>query len=422
MPKLTKNFVATAAPPDTGQIIYRDTVVLGLGLRVTRGSRSYIVEARANGVLRRITLGKDSQLTPTEARKKARKLLAAMASGKDPTLEKARRKLKGVTLHEVLEHYLTVRILRANTIRSYRYVLPRCLGDWLDLPVVAISREMIEQRHLELRRTTRQGTTGEAQANSAMHILSALLNFAAANYEIDGKPIIVVNPVKRLSNNRRWYPEHRRQGVVPDHKLPDWFASVFALKHHTVKDYLLLMLLTGLRRNEAATLKWTDIDFASRVLTVRAEIAKNGHELRLPLSNYLERLLQDRFARRGDSLYVFPGHGKKLHLVDSKCVIEGVAKTIGYRFTPHDLRRTFLTVAERLSLSYVVLKKLANHSGRSDTTFGYIIVDVERLREPMQRITDEFLRLGNVKTSQNQVFNENGDSLAVSTQSIHDRI
>jgi len=39
--------------------------------------------------------------------------------------------------------------------------------------------------------------------------------------------------------------------------------------------------------------------------------------------------------------------------------------------------------------------KLANHSGRNDTTFGYIVVDVERLREPMQMITNEFLRLCN---------------------------
>ncbi|HNB23234.1 MAG TPA: integrase, partial [Candidatus Melainabacteria bacterium] len=52
-------------------------------------------------------------------------------------------------------------------------------------------------------------------------------------------------------------------------------------------------------------------------------------------------------------------------------------------------------VAERLALPYVVLKKLANHSGRNDTTFGYIVVDVERLREPMQMITNEFLRLCN---------------------------
>lgn len=54
----------------------------------------------------------------------------------------------------------------------------------------------------------------------------------------------------------------------------------------------------------------------------------------------------------------------------------------------HDSRRTFLTIAERLALSYVILKKLANHSGKNDTTVGYVVVDVERLREPMQKITN----------------------------------
>ncbi len=82
-------------------------------------------------------------------------------------------------------------------------------------------------------------------------------------------------------------------------------------------------------------------------------------------------------------------------MVDSDHVIEGVAKAAECPFILHDLRRTFLTLAERLSLPYVVLKKLANHSGRNDTTFGYIVVGVERLREPMQMITNEFLRLCN---------------------------
>ena len=59
-----------------------------------------------------------------------------------------------------------------------------------------------------------------------------------------------------------------------------------------------------------------------------------------------------------------------------------------------------LTIAERLALSYVVLKKLANHSGKNDTTFGYVVVDVERLREPMQRITNELLTLCRARMNQ----------------------
>lgn len=394
MPKLTKLFVANAKPPDKGQIIYRDTAVVGLGLRVTpSGCKSYVVEGRVNGVFRRITLGRENQLTPTAARKKAQKILTTLAAGKDPIIEKSKKKIRGATLREVFEHYLTVRNLRPNTVTTYRNMLPRCIGDWLDLPVVAITREMVEQRHMDLRKPTRQGTSGEAQANTVMHILGTLLNFAAVNYEIDGKPIILVNPVKRLSNNRRWYPEQRRQTIIPDHKLPAWYEAVMSLRRETVRDYLLLLLFTGLRRNEAATLRWADVDLDAKVLTIRSEIAKNGNEHRLPLSDFLDDLLRQRHANRGTAEYVFPGRGKKPHIISPDCLIDQLAEKIGCPFTPHDLRRTFLTVAERLALSYVVLKKLANHSGKNDTTFGYVVVDVERLREPMQRITNEFLRL-----------------------------
>ena len=168
---------------------------------------------------------------------------------------------------------------------------------------------MIEQRHLALRKPTKQGTTGEAQANAAMHMLSALLNFAAANYEVDGKPIILVNPIKRLSHNRQWYQERKRQTIVPDHKLPAWYNGVVSLRFDKLKDYLLFLLFTGMRRNEAATLRWEDVDLESKVVTVRSEIAKNHQEHRLPLSDFLEELLRRRYANRGESEYVFPGTG-----------------------------------------------------------------------------------------------------------------
>jgi integrase len=144
----------------------------------------------------------------------------------------------------------------------------------MDLPVVSITHEMVVQRHLDLRRPTRQGTTGEAQANQVMIILGTLLNFAAANYEIDGKPIILFNPVKKLSHNRQWYQERRRQTLIPDHKLADWYHAVNSLRHKKIRDYLLLLLFTGLRRIEGASLRWDDVDFEARVIIIRAEIAK----------------------------------------------------------------------------------------------------------------------------------------------------
>ena len=68
-----------------------------------------------------------------------------------------------------------------------------------------------------------------------------------------------------------------------------------------------------------------------------------------------------------------------------------MTKLSGVTFTLHDLRRTFITAAERLDIPAYALKRLINHKDPNDVTEGYIIFDVERLRVPMQKITDFFM-------------------------------
>jgi hypothetical protein len=59
----------------------------------------------------------------------------------------------------------------------------------------------------------------------------------------------------------------------------------------------------------------------------------------------------------------------------------------------HDLRRTFLSAAERLELPYYVLKRLANHKISPDSLTPYIIVSMDRLRAHMEKISQHFLEL-----------------------------
>jgi hypothetical protein len=49
---------------------------------------------------------------------------------------------------------------------------------------------------------------------------------------------------------------------------------------------------------------------------------------------------------------------------------------------------SYITVTESIDVSEYVLKRLLNHKMRNDVTAGYIVSDVEGLREPMQRISD----------------------------------
>ncbi len=394
MPRISQKFIdRKIRRPETGQVIYRDAELIGFGLRVTRGSMSYIVEGRVNGINKRITIGPHGRFDPKTAREEARKLLANMTRGRDPREEQAKEKLWQITLADVLEEYLISRTLRPNSIRSFRNVLRRCLGDWLPLPVVKITKEMVETRHRELTKPTRYGTSGKAQANIAMEHLCTVINFAMNRYEIDDKPIIQKNPVDRLSQIRAWHVIPRRQSLIPDHKLPDWYQVVISLRDEKVRDYLLLLLFTGLRRTEAATLKWKDVDLEGKVLTIRSEIAKNHHEHRLPLTEFLHELLTQRRSKTQNSEYVFPGRSNEKHMVDSDHVYQGISKTCGCKFTLHDLRRTFLTTAELVEVPHYALKKLANHVSRQDVTGGYIVVNVERLRVYMDRISNHFLQL-----------------------------
>jgi integrase len=394
MPRISQKFIdRRVRRPLSGQIIYRDHNLIGFGLRVTQGSMSYIVECRVNGINRRITIGSHGRLKPEAARAEAQKLLAIMASGRDPRDEEAKQKVRHVTLRQVLDDYLASRTLRPNSVRSLTAITKRCLGDWMPLPLVKLTKDMVEKRHRELTRLTRQGTSGKAQANTAMERLRILINFAMNKYEINGQPIIQKNPVDRLSQLRAWHRIPPRQVVIPDHKLSDWYQAVKSLKDTKIRDYLLLLLLTGLRRTEAATLKWSDIDLEGRVLTIRPEIAKNHREHRLPLTDFLHAMLGERKKKTGDSEFVFPGRGDKSHVVDSDHLIRAVAKKCDCEFTLHDLRRTFLTTAEMLEVPHYALKKLANHVSGADVTAGYIVVDVARLRIYMSRISEHFLKL-----------------------------
>ena len=70
-----------------------------------------------------------------------------------------------------------------------------------------------------------------------------------------------------------------------------------------------------------------------------------------------------------------------------------VAKASGISVTIHDLRRTFITVAESCDIPVYALKGLVNHSMGTDVTAGYVVAGPERLRAPMQKVTDRFKEL-----------------------------
>ena len=178
-----------------------------------------------------------------------------------------------------------------------------------------------------------------------MQVLRAVLNYASLKYEVDGEPLIAVNPVSRLTQMRSWHKLPQRQGVVPDHKLADWYKAAMSLERQTAKDYYLLLILTGLRKNEAAKLMWSDVDLEAKTLTVIADNAKGGSEHRLPLSDWLMEILGRRYAERKESPYVFPGLGERGRYYRAYQTLEKIREQTGcYRRSRNaeHLKRTHL--------------------------------------------------------------------------------
>lgn len=109
---------------------------------------------------------------------------------------------------------------------------------------------------------------------------------------------------------------------------------------------------------------------------------------------YLHALL----TRRRRDLGMLKGDTVVFDVAEPKKLIAKIGESFGVFFSMHDLRRSFSTFAEGLDVGHYALKRLLNHRVK-DLTGGYVQIDVERLREPMQRIEDFVLKSAGVKVA-----------------------
>jgi len=318
--KITKSYVDRLSTPEAGQAFVRDSELKGFAVRVTStGAKSFILEKRIDGKVKRLTLGRYPELTVEQARKEAQKLLGHIAVGRNPPAEKKQESLKGTTLQEAFEDFIKVRKnLKPRTLYDYQRVMHVVFANWKNKAMLDIGKDMIAKRHSKI-----GAERGEAYANLSMRFLRALFNFAIAQYEDgSGHAILRENPVMRLTQTRAWYRIDRRQTVIKPHQLAPWYQATLSLKQDQlskqsalVADYLLFLLFTGLRRQEAATLKWLDIDLNDRSFTLTD--TKNREPLTLPLTDFISTLLESRKAA-ADSDYVFAGDGKAGYLIEPR--------------------------------------------------------------------------------------------------------
>lgn len=161
-----------------------------------------------------------------------------------------------ITIQDLYRQYISGKStpLAESTLYQYKSWVDNHFKDWLTLPADTITGSMVLDR-LSLM----EKNNGKTEAASSIKLLRRLYRLGMALHP----GVIVHNPVEavREVRGREWAPRKRRMTYIEPRDLPAWFKAVDDYRLPKGRDYMLLLLYTGLRRNEAARLKWADIDF-----------------------------------------------------------------------------------------------------------------------------------------------------------------
>src|SRR6516164_926591 len=95
--KLDAKVVRLELPAGKVDLIHFDDDLPGFGIRLRGGDRvrrTWIAQYRAHGRTRRMKIGAAEKLSPEEARRAAKKVLASVELGNDPQGERQRARLE----------------------------------------------------------------------------------------------------------------------------------------------------------------------------------------------------------------------------------------------------------------------------------------------------------------------------------------
>lgn len=358
--------------PEDKRIDYHDANCPKLTCRVSStGVKSFVLLKWNGKTMQRITLGRFPDVTVAQARKLATDALSTMAEGINPIDQKRKEKLQSMTLSLLLDKYIEHKNLKASTAKNYRVKFNQGFADWATKPINQITRDMVLMRQKSL--------TGTAiTRDNKMRILRLLLKYAVA---IKAMP---ESPTDVLRDAGLWSKARRKTRIISSDSLMVWYKAVIELDSPRARAYLLMLLYTGLRSSEALSLKWKDVDFKNATLVVR--YTKNHSDFVTYIPKQLMAHLKVVQEETGNNEYVFSGFGKNGVMDTPRWHIDLIIKKTDIKFSSHDLRRTFATIAEAVLLPETIIKRLLNHTTDNNVTTGYIRTESNTLCQAIERI------------------------------------
>lgn len=366
-------------PVPVDYAMFWDESTRGLGLRVTAsGARSYIFEKRVHGRTVRVTIGDPKAWKLEAARVEARRLTTVVDRQIDPRDEAAEKRAqadagrlegqrRGLVLAGVWAAYIEscgdkwgarhradhVALAHAGGERKRRgkgLTKPGPLASLMPLKLSDLTAEKISGW---LKREGARRPTNTAQA---FRLLRAFIRWAADMPEYRG--IIPADAYTARAVRDQVPRTQAKEGdCLQVEQLPAWFGGVGKISNPVISAYLQALLLTGARREELATLRWADVDFEWKGLTIRDKV---DGQRSIPLTPYVAMLLE-ALPRKND--WVFSSAtAKDGRLAEPRIAHNAALTGAGLpHVTLHGLRRSFGTLAEWVELPTGVVAQIQGH-------------------------------------------------------------
>lgn len=405
--KLTKRVVDATVCSQRRQIIW-DNELRGFGLRVeASGTKTYLVRYRprefgAKSPKRFMVIGRHGPLTPEDARQRARQILADVAAGKDPALERDQAR-KALTVDELANAFIAEHVepkRKPRTAKGYAKLLKQRISSSLGArKAERITTADVAKIHLGMR-------AHPYQANRMLAVVGSMYSFGARRGLVP-KGHNPASGIEKFKESRRerflTSDELRRLGdalnVAETTGLPWELDPAAPVSKHLAKEpnqrtilprsatmAIRLLLFTGARLREVLHLQWTHVDFERGLLLLPD--SKTGRKtivLNRPSLDLLKATV-----RQGQ--FVFPGADPDRPRSDLKKPwrsIQRYARLEGVRI--HDLRHTFASIGAGSSLGLPIVGKLLGHT-QAATTARYAHLDIDPLRRGAELIGEQLSR------------------------------
>jgi hypothetical protein len=371
-----------------------DAVIPGLGLRATpAGTKAYIFQAKLRGRVIRTTIGDPASWDITAARAEAARLRVLIDNGQDPRRVKA----EAVAAQEADQAAKAAERARQEHERALesakRELLARTAWDaYLAAPHTrwgaqhradhAIAAAPGGDRAKKGARITKPGPLAFLLAMPLHSITSAVIQQWLLT-ECAVRPTFAQNSFRKFRTFIRWcgtqpmfkdvvQPDcciaDQVKDVVPPNKtkegdclqreqLADWFDAVGKIGNPVISVYLKALLITGARREEMASLRWTEVDFRWRSLTLKDKV--EGVRV-IPLPPYLSTLL-DSLPRRNEWVFSSPTSATG-RLAEPRIAHTRALAAAGLpHVSLHGLRRSFGTLCEWVEMPSGISAQIMGH-------------------------------------------------------------